>query len=107
MFGLLAGGRGCFIDALSARNLSAFANFACSNSACNMEKRACVSQHWDARVPHAAFFATRDISPGEILTYRRDEGATSVARAFSGDPRRRDAAAIQCQCGQVDCLGWV
>ena len=90
------------------RNASAFANFGCSNSSCNMEKRACLSHHWDTRIPHAAFFATRDIAPGEALIYRRDEAVTSVARAFSGDRRRvGDVSPIKCFCGQEECLGWV
>ena len=97
----------CAIDALRVRNASAFANFGCSNASCNMEKRACLSHHWDTRVPHAAFFATRDIIPGETLIYRRDESATPAAKAISGDKRRRDAAPIACHCGQKDCLGWV
>lgn len=101
----------CAIDALHVRNASAFANFGCRNVYCNMEKRACVSHHWDTRVPHAAFFATRDICPGETLTYRRDEAVTSAAKAISGhvtgDRRRRDAAPIRCRCGQKECLGWV
>ena len=107
MMELGGGVHACCIDALSARNASAYANFGCTNARCNMEKRATVAHHWDARMPHAAFYATRDITPGEPLIYRRDEAVTSSARAFSGDPRRRDAAAIRCQCGHADCMGWV
>eukprot|EP00966_Prymnesium_polylepis_P229803 5317281-Prymnesium_polylepis.2 len=81
------------IDALHARNLSAFANFACYP---NMRKEPLLARHWDARLPHAAFFATRNICAGEELTYRRDEAAW-----------KSKTSGIRCMCGHIDCKKWV
>ena len=84
------------IDALHARNVSAFANFACFP---NMKKVPRLGCHWDSRLPNAAFVATRDIAAGEELSYRRDESATSSSR--------RSASRVRCECGHQDCLKWV
>lgn len=89
--------RGGFaIDALHARNCSAFANFSCAP---NMRKEPILVDHWDKRLPHAAFFATRDIAAGEELTYRRDEAATSG--------KRSSVSRVPCLCGHKDCKKWV
>ena len=89
--------RGGFaIDALHARNVSAFANFGCLP---NMRKWPVFVQHWDRRLPHAAFFATKDIPPGEELTYRRDESATSEAKCR--------VSRVPCLCGHAECRKWV
>lgn len=85
---------GVAIDALHARNASAFANFACVP---NMKKEPVFVQHWDRRLPHAAFFAVRDIRAGEELTYRRDEGAGFRSRV----------SGIRCLCGHPECRKWV
>ena len=87
---------GFAIDALHARNVSAFANFACFP---NMRKGPLLGKHWDARLPHAAFFATRNIEAGEELTYRRDDRATSSLRAAH--------SRVRCLCGDRDCRKWV
>ena len=87
---------GFAIDALHARNVSAFANFACFP---NMRKGPMLAKHWDARLPHAAFIATRNIAAGEELTYRRDDSATSSQRAA--------ASRVRCLCGAWDCRKWV
>ena len=84
------------IDALHARNASAFANFSCLP---NMEKRPVLTQHWDTALPHAAFFATRQIEAGEELTYRRDER--------SGVKGARAQREIACLCRHHGCKGWV
>jgi histone-lysine N-methyltransferase SETMAR len=84
------------IDALHARNVSAYANFACFP---NMRKKPVLGRHWDSRLPSAAFVATRDIAAGEELTYRRDEAATSSSRA--------SASRVRCACGHVECRKWV
>jgi len=63
------------LDALVVRNHAAFAAFACSKLLANMEKKAVLTNHWDATVPHVGFFARQAIEPGEELCYlRRDEG---------------------------------
>jgi hypothetical protein len=96
--GIRGGPRGGLsIDALHARNVSAFANFSCSP---NMRKSPLYAEHWDRRLPHAAFFATRPIQAGEELTYRRDEAATT-------SQKRRGAWEIACRCGSKDCRKWV
>ena len=84
------------IDALHARNAAGFVNFACAP---NMAARGVLSEHWDAALPHVAFFATRDIADGEELTYCR-----RVEPGFFGDeaPARR-----QCLCGCSNCRGWI
>ena len=84
------------IDALHARNAAGFVNFACAP---NMAARGVLSEHWDAALPHVAFFATRDIAAGEELTYCR-----RVEPGFFGDeaPARR-----QCLCGCSNCRGWI
>ena len=92
--GNVARSGGFTIDALHARNVSAFANFACYP---NMRKEPVLSAHWDTRFPHAVFIATRDIAADEELTYRRDEGA----RRGSSDSR------VPCMCGHVVCRKWV
>jgi len=84
------------IDALHARNVSAFANFACFP---NMRKEPMLGRHWDSRLPHAAFMATRDIVAGEELTYRRDDSATTT--------KRRSTSRVRCMCGHHDCRLWV
>jgi len=84
------------IDALHARNASAFANFACAP---NMAVRCVLSEHWDAALPHVAFFATRDIEEGEELTYCR-----RVEPDFFG---KEAAARQQCLCGSSNCRGWI
>lgn len=33
-----------------------------------MRKAKLLTNHWDARIPHIGFYATRDIQPGEELT---------------------------------------
>ena len=64
------------LDALEVRNHAAFAAFACSSQFANIRKQRVSTQHWDARMPHVGFFATRDILPGEELAYyRQDEEA--------------------------------
>ena len=47
------------IDALHARNAAGFVNFACAP---NMAARGVLSEHWDAALPHVAFFARRATS---------------------------------------------
>ena len=53
---------------------------------------------WDARAPHACFFATRDISMNEELGYRRDKNA------FTAKSRK---GSIKCLCGASACMGFV
>ena len=68
------------IDALHARNAAGFVNFACAP---NMAARGVLSEHWDAALPHVAFFATRDIAAGEELT------TADVSSQDSSATRRR------------------
>ena len=88
-------------------------------AACTLEMRAVLSQHWDARAPHACFFATRDIAAGEPLTYLRDQAVLTAKQVFSrpaggegggGDHAPRDERsglkAIRCLCGHPGCRGW-
>jgi hypothetical protein len=82
------------IDALHVRNVSAFANFSCQP---NLELQPVLSLHWDARLPHAAFFALRRIEPGEELCYRRDD-----ARG-----KQDEGEAVPCSCGAFNCSGWL
>lgn len=46
-----------------------------------MRKEPLLARHWDARLPHAAYFATRDVLTGEELTYRRDEAVWKEKKA--------------------------
>ena len=86
-------GTGLRIDALHVRNLAAFAAFACRTKHANMMKRKVLWQHWDTQVPHACFFAKRDIEPGEELTYLRRDC----------DPPSNSTK--NCACGAPDCSG--
>lgn len=81
------------LDALSVRNHAAFAAFSCSKPLRNMEKKRVLTQHWDAKVPHVGFYATRDIQPMEELSYMRlDEMAGRNA-------------VRNCYCGHQECCG--
>merc|ERR1719424_2685986 len=71
------GAKDTHLDALTVRNHAAFAAFACSTDYRNLEKRAMHTQHWDPKVPHVGFFATRDIEPMEELQYLRNDVAPS------------------------------
>jgi len=82
-----------FLEALLTRNHSAFAAFACSRYYANMEKRSVHWQHWDSRVPHVAYFATRDINPGDELCYMR------------GDGLELSSSDSTCKCGREHCSG--
>jgi len=85
--------RFCLLDALWTRNHAAFAAFACRRSFANLEKKPVLIQHWDATVQRIGFFATRDINPGEELTYlRKDE-----------EPKQNSGK--NCACGQPNCSG--
>ncbi|KAL1519102.1 hypothetical protein AB1Y20_003367 [Prymnesium parvum] len=107
MMHLKAGEQAFCLDALSVRNASAFANFSCLYSRGNMEKRACLTNHWDSRLPHAGFFALRNICAGEKLTYRRDEGVTTVRQAGWTKVSAATDTANRCQCGHSGCIGWL
>jgi len=82
------------IDALHVRNASAFANFSCQP---NLELQAALAAHWDTRLPHAAFYATRDIEAGEELCFSRDD---ERGRDTDGQP-------VACRCGAYNCRGWI
>ena len=53
-----------------------------------------MSQHWDTFMPHVAFFATRDINPGEELCYMRTDRASDLS-----------SSVYACKCGRVGCTG--
>lgn len=67
------GGKQLELDALIVRNHAAYAAFTCSTRFRNMKKQRFVTSHWDPRVPQVGFVATRDIEPGEELTYFRTD----------------------------------
>jgi hypothetical protein len=81
------------LDALVVRNHAAFASFACTRKLANMHKEKVWTQHWDPKVPHAAFFATRDIEPGEELSYLRTNCEQKSHRV--------------CKCQSPNCSGFV
>jgi hypothetical protein len=82
------------LDALHVRNHAPFAAFACKRSLANMVKKQVYTGHWDRSIPHVGFFATRDIQPGEELSYMRlDEGAA-----------KKNEGRI-CACGHPECKG--
>jgi len=79
------------LDALCVRNHAAFAALACSKKFANL---AMFTNHWDSRVPHVAFVATRDIEPMEELCYLRTDL----------QPNRRG---LNCICRRPACSGWL
>ena len=91
---LKGGARGMHLDALAVRNHAAFAAFACSTDHRNLEKRPMHTQHWDSRVPHVGFFATRDIEPLEELQYLRQDVA----------PKK---STRNCNCNGQPCSGFL
>ena len=82
----------CALDAFQARNHSAFAAFACRKKFSNMCKRHTYTSHWDKKIPHVGFYATRDIEPYEELTYLRID-------------KEDKNSTINCHCGHPDCSG--
>ena len=71
------------LDALVVRNHAAFAAFACSTKFRNMKKTRYATSHWDPRLPQIGFYATRDIEPGEELTYLRTDGEPDLRRSHT------------------------
>ena len=82
------------LDAFAVRNHAAFAAFACSKKGANLEKKATWANNWDKEVPHVGYFATKDIEPGEELTYLRKDGV---------QPTRGEHRV--CGCGLDGCTG--
>jgi len=87
--------RGMHLDALMVRNHAAFAAFACSKRFANIRKTPVLTQHWDPKVPHVGFFATKDIEPFEELCYLRT------------DEQPNKSSTRNCNCQQKDCTGWL
>ena len=85
----------CVIDAYAFRNVAAFINFSCEP---NLVTKPITAPSGDNAMRRIAFFALRDISPGEELGYRRDTNATS---RNSRDKRK------PCNCGAAKCVGFV
>jgi len=54
-----------------------------------------LTQHWDPKVPHVGFFATKDIEPFEELCYLRT------------DEQPNKSSTRNCNCQQKDCTGWL
>ena len=71
------------LDALVVRNHAAFAAFACSTKFRNMKKTRYATSHWDPRLPQIGFYATRDIEPGEELTYLRTDGEPDLRKSHT------------------------
>ena len=80
------------LDALVVRNHAAFAAFACARKFANMKKQQWATSHWDPQVPQVGFVATRDIEPGEELTYLRSDN----------EPNKRNSWQT-CGCKQPGC----
>ena len=92
----LPGARGFMhLDALGVRNHAAFASFACSKKFANIRKKALLTNHWDSRVPHVGFFATRDIEALEELCYLRT------------DEQPKSTSTRNCNCCRSGCSGWL
>ena len=86
------------IDGSKRGNAARFANHSCEPNMISIEV-------WietdDSRLPHVAFFALRDIMPGEELTYDYNYGVTSDA---PDDGAKR----IRCHCGSREhCRGYL
>ena len=83
------------IDAYTVRNVAAFINFSCEP---NLEARPIAAQSGDPRLNRVGFFATRDVVPGEELSYRRDKNAFT---------KKSREGALRCLCGSAKCIGVV
>ena len=84
------------IDALYVRNHAAFASFACSKKLANMNREWGFSAHWDTRMCHVGFYATRNIEPGEELSYLR----------LDEEPSKRSSRFERvCGCKRPECSG--
>lgn len=101
----VAGGRVVLtnIDPRSRGNVGRYLNHSCSPNLASQVVRT------GSVVPRLAFFARRDIAPGEELTVSYGGEAQSQTRAESLEcpgavplaPRRR------CRCGEACCVGWL
>ena len=60
-----------------------------------MIKKRLFTQHFDPKVAHIAFFAKREIEPGEELTYLRTDEEPSRTSEFN------------CSCKHKDCSGFL
>ena len=87
------------IDGSMRGNASRFANHSCNPNMISIE--VWIESH-DTRLPRVAFFALRDILPGEELTYDYMYGETSVVP--SGDEEQNR---IMCRCGAPNCRGYL
>ena len=87
--------KGMALDALLVRNHAAFAAFTCTHKKRNMKKIIMYTNHWDNKVPHVGFFATRDIEPGEELLYLRT------------DEEPKAGGTRICGCQQEGCSGYI
>ena len=87
------------IDGSMRGNASRFANHSCNPNMVSIE--VWIESH-DLRLPRVAFFALRDILPGEELTYDYMYGETSAAPC--GD---EEQTKIVCRCGAANCRGFL
>ena len=75
-------------------NVTAAVTFMLAPKGANLEKKATWANNWDKEVPHVGYFATKDIEPGEELTYLRKDGV---------QPTRGEHRV--CGCGLDGCTG--
>ncbi|KAJ1728799.1 hypothetical protein LPJ61_003845 [Coemansia biformis] len=89
------------IDARSYGNVSHFFNHSCAP---NMAIRAVYIGHLDPRLHELAFFALRDITPGEELTFDYNPQPAGHAE---GDPPGEDESKFNCYCGAPECRRFI
>eukprot|EP01105_Mastigella_eilhardi_P003537 TRINITY_DN1456_c1_g1_i4.p1 TRINITY_DN1456_c1_g1~~TRINITY_DN1456_c1_g1_i4.p1 ORF type:complete len:103 (-),score=14.38 TRINITY_DN1456_c1_g1_i4:88-396(-) len=83
------------IDATAMGNVARFINHACGPPAANL---ALVPVRSSSLVPHAAFFALRDVAAGEELAFDYAAGA---------QPGSVRPSACRCSCGAPGCTGFL
>ncbi|KAJ2221411.1 hypothetical protein H4R99_001575 [Coemansia sp. RSA 1722] len=81
------------IDAKTHGNVSHFFNHSCDP---NMEIRQVFVEHRDPRLHRLAFFAIRDISPNDELTFDYNPNRSS-----------RVDSSTECYCGALNCRGYI
>ncbi|KAJ2777656.1 hypothetical protein H4R18_005041 [Coemansia javaensis] len=92
------------IDAKTLGNISHFFNHSCDP---NLEIRPVYIEHRDPRLHHLAFFAARDIAPGEELTFDYCPTAADGPAPAGALPAEGSGSGttFACRCGSTVCRG--
>ncbi|KAJ2722161.1 hypothetical protein GGI07_003497 [Coemansia sp. Benny D115] len=90
------------IDAKTHGNVSHFFNHSCDP---NMEIRQVYIEHRDPRLHRIAFFARKDIAPGDEMTF--DYTNSIGDDDHGGAPRDAGPRAFSCFCGTKRCSGYI